>query len=188
MIRNSLFFFLLSLPIFSLYARPTPFLQFQFPIGWSRVSLERPRAPYNKKEIEGFYYGFGLAFALPIIDNYFLRLGWSIKGVDNVKDDEQVKRDDEDNFAFRKSYSYREGELGMLYFFRPSNYYASLAYTMIRSSYVVRESSSNVIYYGRGAQATIGTLWSLHNIRAFDTELVYSYLPLRCSTLDDAVL
>ena len=189
MIRGTLFFFLLSLPIFNLYARPTHFIQFQFPIGRSKVSLERPKEPYNKKEIEGFYYGFGLAFNFSIIDNYFLRLGWSMKGVDNIKDDDQVKRDNGDNFAFRKSYRYIEGELGMLYFFHPNHYYVSLVYTMVRSTDIIRESESKVIYYGRGAQVTIGKLWGLTKDEEgrFDTELVYSYLPLHCSTLTDAV-
>ncbi len=141
----------------------------------------------EKKRTDNAYYelGFDFAFTLPkIIDNYFLRLGWGLKRINHIsrkdhnKPNEHIQRDEGDSFKIRRSYSDREGDIGILYYNHSHDYHVSLSY-LLTSTYDVSRATEGAaaasphnFYYGRGGRLRLGKLWHFGPIHAFGVELI----------------
>ena len=175
---------------------PNNILSYGVLAGWSSLSLKRPKAqPGDKKEIIEEYVGWSLSYAHRVsnilqffwtppsyLHNYFLYTGFRIKRARVYQDKDDFTREEEDNFFIEQpSHTFLSLLLGVRYYFQPENFYLSLTYIDIGTSYYTRTSFSEYAdYYGKGIEAVFGKPWKIYRSIFLSTELLYSYTKLYC--------
>ncbi len=168
------------------------FFEIQLGGGFNHTSLKRPIYNIQEEKItENSYYGFGFAYGISIYNNYFLRFGGRMKNVNLIRNNEvnyQIQRDVGDTFKLEKNYDYLEGDIGLLYYFRPE-YSLSLSYIRTVASHyhsgkpigTTSDDETHITSYtGAGLQGGVGKLWQLAPYYFINTEFFYSYVRLVC--------